>query len=156
MTTVPKQPSSASSSYPQPARNTWNEGQSTFKWKCTRYGRKVSGYQVSADLDNVEFYWGNDQLDVIAVFRAGIYTAFSPTAFDNLQMRGSAENPIVLDEEGDKKNSLPPSTPVSARPTWLPALLRSRPFGTRIEDVPEFVYRKLFQYVLLCLCFNVN
>ena len=32
---------------------------------------KNSGYQVS-DLDDVEFYWENDQLDVDAVFRAGL------------------------------------------------------------------------------------
>ena len=30
------------------------------------------GYQVSSDLDAVEFYWENDQLDVDAVFRPGI------------------------------------------------------------------------------------
>ena len=35
-TTVLEQPFSASSSYPQPARNTWYEGRSTFKCRCTR------------------------------------------------------------------------------------------------------------------------
>ena len=51
----------------------------------------TSGYQVSADLDNVEFYWKNDQLDVDIVFRLGIDTPFSPTAFDVLEMWGSAD-----------------------------------------------------------------
>ena len=70
----------------------------------------TGGYQVSsADLDDVEFYWENDQLDVDAVFRPGIDTPFSPTAFDDLEMGGSAENPNLLDEEEDKENS-PPST----------------------------------------------
>ena len=69
----------------------------------------TSEYQVS-DLDDVEFYWENDQLDVDAVLRPGIDTPFSSTAFDNLEMGGSAENPILLDEE-DKENS-PPTTPV--------------------------------------------
>ena len=42
--TVLEQPSSTSSSYPQPARKTWIEGRSTFKCTCTRYGHKrVSG-----------------------------------------------------------------------------------------------------------------
>ena len=41
----------------------------------------TSGYQVSPDLDDVEFYWQNDQLDEDAVFRPGIDTPFSPTAF---------------------------------------------------------------------------
>ena len=44
----------------------------------------TSEYQVSADLDDVEFYWENDQLDMDAVFRPGIDTPFSPTSFDNL------------------------------------------------------------------------
>ena len=59
-------------------------------------------------------------------------------------MGGSAENPILLDEKEDKKNS-PVTTPVPERPTRSPALLRSRLWGTRIENVPDYVYRKLFQ-----------
>ena len=104
----------------------------------------TSGYQVSADLDDVAFYWENDQLDVHAVFRRDIDTPFSPTAFDDLEMGGSAENPILLDGEEDKENSPPTTTPVSERPTRPPALLRSRLSGTRIENVPDFVYRTLF------------
>ena len=95
----------------------------------------TSGYQVS-DLDDVEFYWEKDQLDVDAVFRPGIDTPFSPTAFDDLEMGSSAEKPILLDGEEDKENS-PPTTPVSERPTRPTALQRSRPFGTRIENVPD-------------------
>ena len=57
-------------------------------------------------------------------------------------MGGSAENPILLDEEEDKESSPPTTTPVTERPTRPPALLRSRPFGTRIENVPDYVYRK--------------
>ena len=144
-TTVFEQPSSASSSHTQPARNTWNERRSTFKRKCTkRLGHKR--YQVSADLDDVEFYWESDQLDVDAVFRPGIDTPFSPTAFDDLEMGGSAENPILLDEREDKENSPPTkTTSVSERPTQPPAMLRTCPFGTGIENVPDYIYRNLFQ-----------
>ena len=53
---------------------------------------------------------------------------------------GSVENPIVLDEEQDKENTTP-TTPVSERPTEPPRLLRSRAFGARIENVPDYVYR---------------
>ena len=106
----------------------------------------TSVYQVSADLDDVEFYWQTDQLDEDAVFRPGIDTPFSPTAFDDLQMGGPAENPYLHNQEEDKENSPPTTTtPVSERPTRPPELLRSRPFGTRIENVPDYVYRKLFQ-----------
>ena len=103
-------------------------------------------YQVSsANLDGVDFHWENDQLDVDTVFRLGIDTPFSPTAFDDLELwGGSAENPILLDEE-DKENSPPPTTPFSERQRRPPTLLRSRRFGARIENVPDYVYRKLFQ-----------
>ena len=103
----------------------------------------TSGCQVS-DVDDVEFYWETDQLDVDVVLRPSIVTPFSSTAYDNLEMGVSAENPILLDEKEDKENS-PPTTPVSERPTRPPALLRSLPVGTRTENVPDHVYRDLSQ-----------
>ena len=105
----------------------------------------TSGCHVSADLDDVEFYWKNEQLDIDAVFRPGIDTPFSPREFDDLEMGVSAENPILLHEEEDKENSPPTTTPVSQRPTRPPALLKNRPFGTRVEIVPDSVYINLFQ-----------
>ena len=60
-------------------------------------------------------------------------------------MEGSVENPIVMDEEEDKENAPPPSTSESVRPTELPRLQRSRAFGARIENVPDYVFRILFQ-----------
>ena len=89
----------------------------------------TSSYQVS-DLEDIEFNWENSQLDLDAVFRQGIDTPFSPTTFDDLLMGdGSVENPIVLDEDEDKENAPPPSTPESVRPTEPPRLQRSRAFG---------------------------
>ena len=70
-------------------------------------------------------------------------------------MEGSAENPLVLDEEEEKENAPPPSTPVSVRHTEPPRLQRSRAFGARIKNVPDYVYRNLFQQVLPCLCFDI-
>ena len=104
----------------------------------------TSSYQVS-DLEDIEFNWENPQLDLDSVFRPGIDTPFSPTVFDDLLMDdGSVENPILLDdEEEDKENA--PTTPVSERPTEPPRLQRSRAFGARIENVPDYVYRNLFQ-----------
>ena len=105
----------------------------------------TSSYQVS-DLEDIEFNWEDSQLDMDAVFRPGIDTPFSPTTFDDLSLGGSVENPIVLDEEEVKENSPPAlSTPESVKPTEPPRLQRSRPFGARIENVPDFVYRNLFQ-----------
>ena len=49
-----------------------------------------------------------------------------------------------MNEEQDKENA-PPTTPVSERPTEPPRLLRSRAFGAGIENVPDYVYRNLFQ-----------
>ena len=105
----------------------------------------ISSYQVS-DLEDIEFNWENSQLDMNAVFRPGIDTPFSTTTFDDLSMEGSVENPIVLDEEEDKENAPPPpSTPESVRPTEPPTLQRSRAFGARIQNVPDYVFRNLFQ-----------
>jgi len=103
----------------------------------------TSSYQVS-DLEDIEFNWENSQLDMDAVFRPGIDTPFSPTTFDDLSMEGSVENPIVLDEEEDKENAPPPTTPESVRPTEPPRLQRSRAFGARMENVPDYVFRNLF------------
>ena len=105
----------------------------------------TSSYQVS-DLEDIEFNWEDTKLDMDAVFRPGIDTPFSPTVFDDLLMGdGSVENPIVLDEEEDKENAPPPTTPESVRPTEPPRLQRSRAFGARIENVPDYVYRNLFE-----------
>ena len=72
---------------------------------------ETSSYQVS-DLEDIEFNWENSQLDMDSVFRPGRDTRFSPTLFDDLLMGdGSVENPIVLDEEQDKENAPPPTTP---------------------------------------------
>ena len=104
----------------------------------------TSSYQVS-DLEEIEFSWENSQLDMDAVFRPGIDTPFSLAVFDDLLMGdGSVEKPIVLDEEQDKENA-PPTTPESVRPTEPPRLQRSRAFGARIENVPDYVYRNLFE-----------
>ena len=105
----------------------------------------TSSYQVS-DLEDIEFNWEDSQLDIDAVFRPSKDTPFSPNTFDDLLMcDGSVENPIALDEEEDKENAPPPTTPESVTPTEPPRPQRSRPFGTRIENVPDYVYRNLFQ-----------
>ena len=102
----------------------------------------TSSYQLT-DLEDIEFNWEKSELD--AVFRPGIDTPFSPTTFDDLSMEGSVENPIVLDEEEDKENSASTTTLVSERPSGPPRLLRSRAFRARIENVSDFIHRKLFQ-----------
>ena len=104
-----------------------------------------SSYQVS-ELEDKEFNWKNSQMDMDAVFRPGIDTPFSPKTFDGLSMEGSVENTIALDEEEDKENAVaPPSTPESVRPTEPPRLQRSRASGARMENVPDYVFRNLFQ-----------
>ena len=97
----------------------------------------TSSDQVS-DLEDIEFNWEISQLDMDAVFRPGIDTPISPKTFDDLLMGdGSVENPIVLDEEEDKENAHPPTTPESVRPTEHPRLQKSRAFGARMENVPD-------------------
>ena len=105
----------------------------------------TSSYQVS-DLEDIEFNCEDSQLDMDAVFRPGLDTPFSPFTFDGLLMGdGSVENPIVLDEEADKENAPLPTIPESVRPTEPPRLQRSRAFGARMENVPDYVFRNWFQ-----------
>ena len=105
--------------------------------------RVTEGHQVS-DPDGFVLYWETDQLDADAVFTSGIDSLFSPTAFDDLEKVGSAENPFcstkcrtrgtVLQQHQslrDQNNHLQP-----------PTLLRSCPSGTRIEIVPDYVFKK--------------
>ena len=83
-----------------------------------------------------------------SVYRPGIDTPFSPSIFDDFHMEGlTAANPIIVHDEEDEENSAPTTTttPESERPTEPPRLLRSRPFGTRLENVPESVYKTLFR-----------
>ena len=104
----------------------------------------TSSYQVS-DLEDIEFNWEDSQLDMDAVFGPNIDTPFSPTTFDDLLMGDrSVEKPIALDEEEDKENAPPSTIPESVRPTEPPRLQRSRAFGARMENVPDYVFRNLF------------
>ena len=60
-------------------------------------------------------------------------------------MGSTAANPILIDDEEDKEMSAPTTTAESERPTQRPRLLRSHPFGTRVECVPDSVYRTLYR-----------
>ena len=105
----------------------------------------TSSYQGS-NLEDIKFNWKISQFDIDAVFGPGIGTPFSPTTFDDLSMKRSVENLIVLDEEENKENTPPPpSTPESVTPTEHPRLQKKRAFGARIENVPNYDFRKLFQ-----------
>ena len=82
----------------------------------------TSGYELS-DLEDIDFNWEDPAVDMDSVFWAGIDTLFSPSNFDDFQMKGStAAKPILVDDEEDKENSAPTTTttPVSERPTEPP------------------------------------
>ena len=103
----------------------------------------TSSYQLT-DLGDIELKCENSQFEMDAMFRPGIDIPFSPNTFADLSMEGSVENPIVLDEEEEKEDALPPTTPVSVRPTKPPGLLRSQAFRAGIENLPDYVQRNLF------------
>ena len=104
----------------------------------------TSGYQV-CDLDDVEIYREIGQVDVDAVFRPGIDTPFSPSTLDVSEVGSMVESTILIEEEQEKENSPPSTTPVSERSTQTTVLMRSCPFATNIENVPDYVYRKLIE-----------
>ena len=76
-----------------------------------------------------------------AFFRPGIDTLFPPSTFNGFEMGSLAETPILIDGKQDKENYLPhlPTAPVSGRPTQTPVLMRSPPFWTTIEKLPNYV-----------------
>ena len=104
------------------------------------------GYELS-DLEDIEFSWEDPAVDMDSVYCPGIDTPFYPSVSDDFQMEGStAANPVIVDNEEDKENSArTTTTPESECPTEPPRLLRSRPIGTRLENVPDSVYRTLFR-----------
>ena len=117
----------------------------------------TSGYELS-DLEDIEFNWEDLAVDLDSVYRPGTDTSFFPSIFDDFQMEGlNAANPTLADDEEDKENSAPTtSTPKSERTTEPPRLKRSRPFGTRMENLTESVNRTLFRcilYFIPCTCF---
>ena len=61
-------------------------------------------------------------------------------------MGSLAENPILNVEQVDRENSPPlPTTPVSERLTLPTVLMRKGPLGTKIENLPDYVHKNLFE-----------
>ena len=93
-------------------------------------------------------------MDMDSVYQPGIDTPFFPSIFDDFQMGSIVANPIIVDKKEDKENSAPTTTtPGSDCPKEPPRLLRSRPFGTPLENVPDSVYRTPFFNILYVLVF---
>ena len=136
----------ASSSHnSQPTGNIWNERRTVIS-SLGAQDTDTRGYELS-HLEDLEFSWEDPALDMDSVYRPGIDTPFSPSTYDVFQMEVStAANLIIVDDEEDEENSAPTtSTSESERRTELPRLLRNLPFGTRLENVPDSVYRTLFR-----------
>ena len=112
-----------------------------------RQDTDTRGYELS-DLEDIEFSWEDPAADMDSVYRLGTASPFSPSIFNNFQMEGStAANPRIVDDEEDKENSAPTTTtPETERPTEPTRLLKSRPFGTPLENVPDSVYMTVFRY----------
>ena len=85
----------------------------------------MRGYELS-DQEDIEFSWEDPAVDIGSVYRPEIDTPFSPSIIDAFQMEGStAANPLIVDDEEDKKNSAPTTaTPESERPTEPPDYLK--------------------------------
>ena len=110
-----QQPSGACSSYPNQKRTM--EMRDKVLSSAGAQDMYTCGYQVS-DLNDVEFYWENDQLDVDALFRTGKGTPLSPSSFNDFEVDSNGENTNLIDQQQDKENSPPlPTTAVSERPT---------------------------------------
>ena len=69
------------------------------------------GYELS-DLEDNKSTWEDPAVDMDSVYRPGIDTPISPSISDDFQMRSTAANPIIFDDEKDKENSPPTTTKV--------------------------------------------
>ena len=115
----------------------------------------TSGYDLS-DLEGIEFFWENPQVELDVVFgRPGRETFFFTNSFQRFRdgMRRTILR-IVLDVEEDKENSTQ-TTPVFERLVEPPRLFRKCPSGRQIDNVPEFVYRTLFEYIYCVRVCNI-
>ena len=99
--------------------------------------KTTNEYQVS-DLDEIDFYWKHDQLDVDAVLRPGLDTPFSSCTFRDFETGAMPEIPIQVDDEQNSETSsypLLPTTPVSERPNKPAVIMRSPAYDTVIGKV---------------------
>ena len=105
----------------------------------------VSSDFVPSDLDDIQFHWENPDIEMDPEYRPDIDTHFSPSLFKNIPVAGSADYPLEIDDEQDKENEYPTKT--HERPLQQPPLHRSlsRLFETRLENIPNSVYRRLFE-----------
>ena len=103
-------------------------------------------YELS-DLEDIEISWEDPAVDMDSVYGAGDDTPFPPSIFDDFHMgRSTAADPKIVDVEEDKENSAPTtSTSQSERPTEPPRLLKSCPFGNRLEKMSDSEIRTLLR-----------
>ena len=105
-----------------------------------------SGYHVS-DLGNIEFHWGDPDINKNTVLRPSKNNVFSHSTFSDFEMFLVAENFIVIDDEEDKVNSLPQNS-VFLCPSKPPRLPRSHDFEPKKYIfwlwILKFVRRKKF------------
>ena len=99
----------------------------------------TSGQQVS-NLRDIEFLWEDPDLNIDAVFSQAMVDPFPFSFFKFSERASMAEETVLVEKEPDKEKLFPPpAIPVSERPTRLLVLLRSCPFGTRTENVPDYI-----------------
>ena len=95
---------------------------------------------VVSDLDCIEFNCESPQLDMDTVFRPGIDTPLFPTALYYV-LRGSADKPINLDEEEDRKLN-----------SYSSSVLRTAELSTLLRDIPFDIKLNMSQNLPIGLC----
>ena len=64
----------------------------------------VSSEIAPSDLDNGQFHWENQNVEMDAVYRPRIDTPFPPSLFENFPFAGSGDYPKETDYEQNKEN----------------------------------------------------
>ena len=129
----------ASSKNPQSAKDYGDAGWFTFNCRRTRHGNKrVSG--VWSGRYGVSLGWS--WLELGRSFPTRHSNSLLPINIYRFRERFNRWKP----DSGDKESSPPLlTTPVPERPNQHPVLIRSCPFGSRTEKVPDYVNRNLFE-----------
>ena len=105
----------------------------------------TSSYQVS-NLEDIEFNWENSQLDMDSVFRPGIDTPFLQQHLTIYRWEDQLKTPLSWMKSKTRRILFVYSIDSGVvRPTEPPRLQKSHPLGARLENVPDYVYRILFQ-----------
>ena len=90
-----------------------------------------------SDLEDIEFLWDDPYLNMDADYRPGLNTPFAFPFWRFWERFNDWKPNSDWRKAREEELNSTSTTPVSERPTQSPVLMRSCPFGTKFENVPD-------------------